>query len=46
MVLLVNTRFKMKKIILAIFRIVAILVVLFALLFWYIGINAIPLGGE
>jgi hypothetical protein len=31
---------------LAIFWIAAIVVVLFALLFWYIGINAIPVGGE
>jgi hypothetical protein len=36
----------MKKFILAIFLIAAIAVILFALLFWYIGINAIPLGGE
>lgn len=37
---------QMKKVLLAIFLIAVIAVVLFALLFWYIGINAIPVGGE
>lgn len=36
----------MKKFMLAIFLIVATGVVLFATLFCYIGINAIPPGGE
>lgn len=36
----------MKKIILAIFLIAAIGVVLLFLLFCYVGINAIPVGGE
>jgi hypothetical protein len=36
----------MKKFILAILLIIAIGVVLFFLLFWYIGINAVPIGGE
>jgi hypothetical protein len=36
----------MKKFILAILFIIAIGVVFFFLLFWYIGINAVPIGGE
>jgi hypothetical protein len=36
----------MKKFILAIFVIAAIGLFLFFVLFWYVGINAIPIGGE
>lgn len=36
----------MKKFILAIFVIAAIGLFIFFVLFWYVGINAIPIGGE
>ena len=36
----------MKKIMLVILGILATGVVLLSFLFWYIGINAIPVGGE